>query len=322
MPNSISSDVSVLRGHEPQNIVDNGGSFALGENLKPTVISLKAIKIALPRDFGQTHIAAAALLSVVTKKKVDFIFVTGESDPGYCTADFCMVPVSPLWGRNEDVLATMLAIVRYTPWFAEKFSDPGALNLFVRAVYDKPMDVLFDMLDLGELDHEPLEKRAFQALLYAKQVIGTLHDLWRARDKQMSLIRAAVNDNDVDVLIVPDYAARGPAYRMLQGIAVAEKDCGEAKKHPFYAVIAREGKSWCVYPAHKLEDDGSFSVVPHDAMKLAKVLKGVGCTSHLDTYVHHVLCPDRRRALCVAVWLMERNQGKNTRLEDILKINS
>ena len=320
MLETIKFDVAALRGHEVKHLVNVNGCFALSDDLKPQLLPLQTITVALPKDFGEYHMAAVGLLSVVTNRKINFEFVEKATDPGYCEADFCLTDFSPIWGGDNDTWETMIGVLRNTPWLLAEFKEPQAAEGFFREVWDEHYDGLEDRMALDRFEGRSLYKTAVHQLMYAQQRMSTLFKLCKIRDKMMDVLRWEVLRDRPGVLIVPDDAKRMPLLTMLQWIATVQKEADTFKSNPVLAVVRQEGDSWIVWPGMLLDDSGHYEEVPdmNKALAHENIMKKFGCRAEDKPLCRHAVCPTKELAFATAVWMTEKRAGKNTRLEDLV----
>ena len=322
MPQTVQKGVADMRGHEVKNMVVVNGSLALSDTLKPPLLPpLTPIKVALPSNFGEYHMAAVGLLSVVSNRKISFVFVDREDDPAYCDADFVLTEFSPIWGGDNDVWESMLGVLRNTEWFMQSFKEQQAAEGFLRIVWDEHYDGLEDRMALDRLECRSPYKIAVHLLMYCQQRMSTLLKLQRLRDKMMDALRWEVLKERPGVLVVPECARKMYLLSILHWIATVQKETDSWEKNPVLAVILPDGKEWHVFPALKLEDDGTYKEIPDmdKALKHEGVLKKYNCRAEALPLCKHAVCPDSKIAFDVGVWMCERYVGKATRLEDIVK---
>ena len=323
MPQTVKASVADMRGHEVKNlVVTDDGYLALSEELKPSLMPpLKPLKVALPLNFGEYQLAAISLVSVICNRRIAFVFVDREDDPAYCDADFVFAEFSPIWGGDNDTWENMLGVIRNTSWFMGSFKEPTAAEAFLRIVYDEHYDGLEDRMALDRIEGRSPYKIAVHLLMQCQQRMSTLLKLQRLRDKMLDALRWEVLKERPGILVVPEECTHMYLIEILNWIAVVQKETDSREKNPVDVVIVHWPDGWYVFPALKLEDDGSFQEV----RGMTKVLKHDWILKKYNSRVEnlplckHAVCPDSKTAFGVAIWMRDYPAGKGTKLESILK---
>lgn len=323
MPQTVKASVADMRGHEVKNlVVTDDGCLALSEELKPSLMPpLKPLKVALPSNFGEYQMAAISLVSVICNRRISFVFVDREDDPAYCDADFVFAEFSPIWGGDNDTWENMLGVIRNTRWFMSSFKELTAAEAFLRIVYDEHYDGLEDRMALDRLEGRSPYKIAVHQLMYCQQRMSTLLKLQRIRDKMLDALRWEVLKERPGILVVPEESCKMSMLEILNWIALVQKETDSWQKNPVHAVVLHKNDSWYVFPALKLEDDGSFQEI-RGVTKVLKhdwVLKKYNSRAEALPLCKHAVCPDSKTAVGVAVWMVDYYAGKGTKLESILK---
>lgn len=320
MPQKVKAVVSDMIGHETKNLVISNECLALGDDLQPRIMG-SAITVALPTNFGEYHIAAVGLLSVVTRRKINFMFVSQEMDKNWCEADICLLPWSKLWGGDRDVWETMISVVKNTQWFLDKFQEPQAAEGFFRSLYNEYYDGLEDIMALDRLEGRTLEKTAVHLLMYCQQRMSTLLKLQQFKDKMLHEVHTEVLKDRPGILVVPESSSKLPLITLLEWIALCVREARMQKDNPAYVIVLRWNDSWRVYPALELEDTGKYREVKNMRypFKLQYALSKYKCKAVPQEILPYIICPDSNTAIAVAVWMNEKRLGNKTKLEEIVK---
>lgn len=320
MPQKVKAVVSDMIGHEVQNMVISNEYLALSDDLQPKLMG-SAITVALPKSFSEYHVAAVGLLSVMTNRKINFVFVGKEEDKEWCEADFCLLPWSPIWGGDNDTWETMIGVAQNTKWFLDKFQEPQAAEGFFRSLYDEYYDGLEDIMSLDRLEGRPNEKIAVHLLMYCQQRMSTLLKLQKHKDKMMHDVRVEVQKDRPGILVVPEASTNMYLITLLEWIALCVREERMEKNNPVYVVVLHWSDGWRVYPALELEDTGKYREVAHMRypFKLQSVLTKYKCTAVPQEILPYITCPDSKTAFEVAVWMNEKRLGNKTKLEEIVK---
>jgi len=320
MPQKVKAVVSDMIGHETKNLVISNECLALGDDLQPRIMG-SAITVALPTNFGEYHIAAVGLLSVMTKRKINFVFVTKEEDKEWCEADICLLPWSKIWGGDNDTWETMIGVAENTQWFLDMFQEPQAAEGFFRSLYNEYYDGLEDIMALDRLEGRQNEKIAVHLLMYCQQRMSTLFKLQQFRGKMMREVRVEVMKDRPGILVVPEASTNMYLINLLEWIALCVCEQNLQKTNPVYVVVLHWSDGWRVYPALELEDTGKYREVKNMRypFKLQHALSKYKCKAVPQEILPYITCPDNKTAFEVAVWMNEKRLGNKTKLEEIVK---
>lgn len=314
MPSSVTYSVASLRGREALHLVDNKGKFALSEDLKPKLFTTASLVVALPKHFGDTHVQAVALLSWVTHRKVDCIFISGP-EPDYCTADFVLLDLSPIWGGDNDVWEVMLGILANTPWVCELFHCETAAEDFFRTVWNASYDGIYDIIMLNRMRGRSPDDTVVDALKYARGRIKTVYLRHRERGAIMVEILEATVHHMPKAVVCPARSLFLGSRIVREWIAFVRAK--ESIEEPLYTVVAPNtgDKSWRIYPALYLGADGEYYEVPgireqfnNPSIKLAGVV-----------YKDYISCPNQTAAFAVSQWLIDQKDGRTVSLKEYYK---
>ena len=314
MPSSVNYSVASLRGREALNLADNKGKFALNESLKPKLFCATPLKVAVPKNFGDTHVLAAALLSWVAHRKMDFVFISGD-DPTYCEADFVMLPLSPIWGDDNDVWEVMLGILANTPWVLELFHIETAAEDFFRTVWSESYDGIFDIIMLNRMQGKPQEDAMMDAIKYTRNRIRTVYLRHRERGAILVELMEATMHHMPKAVVCPPRALFLGSRIVREWVAYVRVK--QNIEEPLYTVVAPNtgDKSWRIYPALYLGADGEYNEVPgireqfnNPSIKLAGVV-----------YKDYISCPNQNAAFAVSQWLIDQKDGRTVSLKEYYK---
>lgn len=312
MPEKLKFDVSLLMGHEAKHLVNRDGFFALADGLKPSKDKAKEpFTIAIPSRFGQTHILMGGLLKVLFDCWVSFVFIEGDST-AWVEADLVLLPISKLWGEEEDMLIRLEQILMNTQWFTDRFHEPQALTGFLRCVRNRGFDGLDHRMRRVKREGLPRAKRATKALEWATATMEDMYADHLIGDLLMHKIRESAQHQGHHIFEVPLDAGRLDDFFILEWLAQIEK---EDKTDEFWAVTMHTEGEFRVYPAQHIQPDGRLADTDGilKYFKLTDVLAKRSCKVVDD----HVVCPDKHTAYVVAIWLCARKQGTKVTLEEL-----
>ena len=319
MLDPIKFNKSIMRGREPANLVEHEGNFAFNENLR-SKLGLSSIYIAVGKTASEIDICAAGLLSILTNRKIEFIFCDEDSTK-WCEADFVFlrdINTGVFSTDDVDAFVGVIAIASTTPWCQKLFPIEDGLDMFLHEVWSGVYDGIDTKLRYSHITGKDKNTTAIDALNYVKQRIADYMKLVTVKSIIFSKLATSVEGHPEGVVVVPRNGLQVGTVEIQKRVLMLEGDKREAD--PVIAITGVMDGEWVVIPA--ITETVEFKAVPCVTISATleaefgpefsvKINKAWGYKYEKGCAGDEVVkCKSRGMAFAFAGWLRDKFKGK------------
>lgn len=320
MLDPIKFNKSAMRGREPANLVENEeGNFAFNENLR-SKLSLTSIYVAVGKTASEIDICAAGLLSVLSNRRIEFIFCD-ETSTDWCKADFVFlrdIDTGVFSSDDVDAFIGVIAIASNTQWCQKLFPVADGLDMFLHEVWSGVYDGVVTKLRYSHITGKNPNTTAVDSLNYVKQRIMDYMKLVMVKSIIFNKLATSMEDHPEGVVVVPRNGLQVGELEVQKRVLMLEGSKREAD--PVIAITGVLDGEWVVIPA--ITETVEFKAVACVTISTTleaefgpefsvQIKRAWGYQYEKDrSGDERVKCKNRGLAFAFAAWLRDKFKGK------------